>query len=203
MRLTANFTGSMVFSSVFTLLTLCGNVIAGSVSGYATTIPESAVIVSDWTSLYTGIAKYPDSILDEKYGGRVIEIEGKIVLATDDDMTRQINEKIDAFGPTTAEDEELLEKRTAEMAAGSNNKTLGSCPQAHEREGSTVKRDMWHIQISKRPAVVFSSLFTCAGGLTDAVSVVGVEGVDQVELPPDIGIVWTFDIFVTQVVEVI
>ncbi|CZR37477.1 uncharacterized protein FPRO_02263 [Fusarium proliferatum ET1] len=39
-------------------------------------------------------AKYPDTAPVEKYGGNVIEVDGKIVLATDEEMTKQIDSLI-------------------------------------------------------------------------------------------------------------
>jgi hypothetical protein len=57
---------------------------------YTVEIPKDAIWVKNWDQLHEMGAKYPDTALNEKYGGNVIEVDGKIVLATDEAMTKQI-----------------------------------------------------------------------------------------------------------------
>ncbi|KAF4333484.1 hypothetical protein FBEOM_12692 [Fusarium beomiforme] len=61
---------------------------------YTVEIPKDAIWVTDWDQLHEMGAKYPDTALVEKYGGNVIEVDGKIVLATDEEMTKQIEDLV-------------------------------------------------------------------------------------------------------------
>ncbi|EKJ68730.1 hypothetical protein FPSE_11098 [Fusarium pseudograminearum CS3096] len=49
-------------------------------------------------------AKYQDTALEPKYGGNVIEIDGKIVLATDDKMTEEIDDLVEQLEKNNPEE---------------------------------------------------------------------------------------------------
>lgn len=73
-------------------------------------IPSSAIGASDWDSLYAGADIFPDSSLLNKYGGLVMEVDGAIVLAVDDDFIQEVTNK-----PSDSEEDcEELEEEDAE-----------------------------------------------------------------------------------------
>ncbi|KAF4957015.1 hypothetical protein FGADI_3428 [Fusarium gaditjirri] len=74
-------------SSFLTVL-LTGSFVSAK---YTVEIPENAIWVTNWDQLHEMGAKYPDTALFEKYGGNVIEVDGKIVVATDEKMTEEID----------------------------------------------------------------------------------------------------------------
>jgi hypothetical protein len=100
-----------------------------SLHGYNIDIPNSAVVVSDWETLYSEAAKFPNTALEPKYGGNVIEVDGQIVLATDEEMTRQVNAKFDAVPPLTAEEELEFEQLMEQYNNGSYVPEKRSCLQ--------------------------------------------------------------------------
>ncbi|KAL4731007.1 hypothetical protein ACLX1H_003049 [Fusarium chlamydosporum] len=56
-------------------------------------------------------AKYPDAVLVSQYGGNVIEVDGKIVLATDEEMTKQIDDLIEKLEMNIEEEPKTSKKR--------------------------------------------------------------------------------------------
>ncbi|KAM0701454.1 hypothetical protein Q7P35_011816 [Cladosporium inversicolor] len=61
---------------------------------YKVPIPESATICTDWPSLCTRKGEHwDDKLLEEKYGGYVVEVDGTIVLACTDDLCAVVDEK--------------------------------------------------------------------------------------------------------------
>jgi hypothetical protein len=65
-----------------------------SIDHYTVSIPPSAFICSDWTSLIEEVrTKWSHCMLDKKYGGYVIEDEGAIVLVCSDDLCTVLEEK--------------------------------------------------------------------------------------------------------------
>ncbi|KAF0645915.1 hypothetical protein FPSE5266_11098 [Fusarium pseudograminearum] len=83
-------------SSVLAFL-LAGSFVSAS---YTVEIPEDAI----WDQLHKMAAKYQDTALEPKYGGNVIEIDGKIVLATDDKMTEEIDDLVEQLEKNNPED---------------------------------------------------------------------------------------------------
>lgn len=63
-----------------------------AITVYNITIPETAMICSTWPSLRQAGERWPDNWLDKKYGGYVIEDNGIIVMACDDEFCAQIEE---------------------------------------------------------------------------------------------------------------
>ncbi|KAF9772560.1 hypothetical protein IL306_009716 [Fusarium sp. DS 682] len=61
---------------------------------YTVEIPKDAIWVTNWDQLHEMAAKYQDTALVQKYGGNAIEVNGKIILATDEEMTKQIDDLI-------------------------------------------------------------------------------------------------------------
>jgi L-2-hydroxyglutarate oxidase LhgO len=61
---------------------------------YSIEIPKDVIWVTNWDQLHEIGANYPDTALVEKYGGNIIEVNGKIVVATDEEMTKQIDDLI-------------------------------------------------------------------------------------------------------------
>lgn len=78
-----------------------------SLTNYTINIPETAVIIDSWDTLRSEAGKYPWSMLEPKYGGNVIEVDGTIKLATTDELSKQIEEKLASISPAT--DEEIAE----------------------------------------------------------------------------------------------
>lgn len=64
-----------------------------SISHYTIPIPSSAAICPDWPSLCEEVLKWPDSVLDKKYGGYVIEDNNTVVLACTDNLCTILEEK--------------------------------------------------------------------------------------------------------------
>ncbi|KAI5458362.1 hypothetical protein BGZ63DRAFT_393187 [Mariannaea sp. PMI_226] len=89
-------------SSFLTVL-LTGSFVSAK---YTVEIPKDAIWVTNWDQLYEMAAKYPDTGVVLKYGGNVIEVDGKIILATDEEMTKRIDDLI-----------EELEKNNPEVEA--------------------------------------------------------------------------------------
>ncbi|UZP40448.1 hypothetical protein NXS19_008264 [Fusarium pseudograminearum] len=89
-------------SSVLAFL-LAGGFVGAS---YTVEIPEDAIWVTTWDQLHEMAAKYQDTALEPKYGGNIIEIDGKIVLATDDKMTKEIDDLVEQLEKNDPEAEE-------------------------------------------------------------------------------------------------
>jgi hypothetical protein len=65
-----------------------------SFSRYTFPIPDSAIICTDWPSLCTQKGKHwDDKLLEERYGGYVVEVDGAIVPACTDDLCAVADEK--------------------------------------------------------------------------------------------------------------
>ena len=75
-------------------------------TNYTVPLPETAVVVSTWNALHAEGAKYPDSMLIGKYGGFVIEVNDIIMLATDDNMTAEVDAKLASLPPLADEEED-------------------------------------------------------------------------------------------------
>ncbi|KAH7174050.1 uncharacterized protein B0J16DRAFT_351275 [Fusarium flagelliforme] len=73
-----------LISSLFTTL-LAGSMVNAK---YTVEIPEDAVWVTNWDELH-GAPRF-GGVLLPKYGGFVIEIDEKIVLATDEQMSKEV-----------------------------------------------------------------------------------------------------------------
>ncbi|CAF3443739.1 hypothetical protein QX201_007666 [Fusarium graminearum] len=67
---------------------------------YTFDIPKDAVWVTSWDEFRAEAPKF-DQYLDEKYGGFVLEVDNKIVLATDEQMTKSLH---DFFSKMEAKD---------------------------------------------------------------------------------------------------
>jgi hypothetical protein len=68
--------------------------LAMSFTRYTVPIPESAIICSDWPSLCSQKGEHwDDKLLDEKYGGYVVEVDGAILLACTDELCAIVDEK--------------------------------------------------------------------------------------------------------------
>lgn len=87
-----------------------------SVSNYTVPIPKTAIIVTTWDEYHIEGAKFPDEMVNRKYGGFVIEVDDEIKLATDTYMTQQIAAKLASLPPLTAEEEAELDRREQEWA---------------------------------------------------------------------------------------
>lgn len=65
-----------------------------SFTRYRAPIPKSAIICADWPSLCKQKGEHwDDKLLEEKYGGYVVEVDGTIVLACTDDLCAVVDEK--------------------------------------------------------------------------------------------------------------
>ncbi|EWG55282.1 hypothetical protein FVEG_17487 [Fusarium verticillioides 7600] len=85
---------------------------------YSIEIPKDAIWVTNWVQLHEVGANYHDTALVEKYGGNVIEVNGKIVVATDEEMTKQIDDLIKELENNDIEVEaetETLKRRAVEI----------------------------------------------------------------------------------------
>ncbi|CAG7562605.1 unnamed protein product [Fusarium equiseti] len=67
---------------------------------YTVEIPKDAVWITSWGEFHAEAPKF-DQYLDEKYGGFVVEVDNKIVLATDEEMTKSLH---DFFSKMEAKD---------------------------------------------------------------------------------------------------
>jgi hypothetical protein len=65
-----------------------------SLARYTVPIPESATICADWPSLCTQKGEHwDDKLLEEKYGGYVVEVDDTVVLACTDELCAVVDEK--------------------------------------------------------------------------------------------------------------
>jgi hypothetical protein len=55
-------------------------------------LPDTARVVTEWTSLRAAAMERPNAPIVKKYGGWVIEEEGAIVVACDEEMSTQCDE---------------------------------------------------------------------------------------------------------------
>ncbi|CAF3473601.1 unnamed protein product [Fusarium graminearum] len=97
-------------SSVLAFL-LAGGFVSAS---YTVEIPEDAIWVTSWDQLHEMAAKYQDTALEPKYGGNVIEVDGKIVLATDDKITKEIDDlvqQLEKNDPEAKEEPKISKRR--------------------------------------------------------------------------------------------
>jgi hypothetical protein len=83
-----------------------------SLSNYTIDIPETAVIVDNWDTLHAEGSKYPWRMLEPKYGGNVIGVDGVIKLVTTDELSKQIEEKMTSIPPHT--EEQIAEQKRRE-----------------------------------------------------------------------------------------
>ena len=83
-----------------------------SLSNYTVTIPNTAVIVDNWDMLHAEASKFPWRMLEPKYGGNVIEVDGVIKLATTDELSKQIEDKMASLPPST--EEQIAEQKRRE-----------------------------------------------------------------------------------------
>jgi hypothetical protein len=89
--------------SLLVPLSACSNM---AMSNYVIEIPDSAAVVSDWDQLYAESAKYPLSMM-VKYGGYVIEVDGQNVLATNDNMTKEVADKMASLPPREQDEDNI------------------------------------------------------------------------------------------------
>lgn len=69
-----------------------------SLANYTIDIPPSAKICADWPSLEAAIVQQPGSRIVEKYGGYVIEEDGVILFACDENMSEEVGRSEDLVG---------------------------------------------------------------------------------------------------------
>lgn len=60
-----------------------------ALNNYIVEIPESAKICSSWPALSLAATQRPHDILEQKYWGFVIEVDGVIVVATDEELSAE------------------------------------------------------------------------------------------------------------------
>ncbi|KAF4991743.1 hypothetical protein FGRMN_7633 [Fusarium graminum] len=83
-------------------------------SKYTVEIPKDVIWVKNWDQLHAMAARYQDTALVPKYGGNVIEVDGRIILATDEKMTKQIDDfikELEKDDPGVGVEPETSEKR--------------------------------------------------------------------------------------------
>ncbi|RBR24680.1 uncharacterized protein FIESC28_02453 [Fusarium coffeatum] len=86
---------------------------------YTVDIPKDAIWVTSWDEFHAEAPKF-DQFLDEKYGGFVLEVDNKIVLATDEEMTKSLHDffnKMGAKDDAAAEEEQTPQKRDGDLFA--------------------------------------------------------------------------------------
>jgi hypothetical protein len=81
------------------------------ISNYTVTLPDTARVVSEWTSLRAAVFERPHAPLVEKYGGWVIEEEGVVVIACDEEMSRNCDERPEQLEFIAEDLAELLRDR--------------------------------------------------------------------------------------------
>lgn len=65
-----------------------------SFTRYTVPIPDSAIICTDWLSLCKQkVEHWNDKLLEERYGGYVVEVDDTIVIACTDDLCAVVDEK--------------------------------------------------------------------------------------------------------------
>lgn len=75
-----------------------------SLSNYTINVPEDAIIVDNWDAFHTEAKKFPWSMVEQKYGGNVIEVDGIIKLATTAELSKQIEAKMASLPADTEEE---------------------------------------------------------------------------------------------------
>ncbi|KAG9256796.1 uncharacterized protein F5Z01DRAFT_488571 [Emericellopsis atlantica] len=90
---------------------------ARGTASYDIEVPSTAAVVYDWDSLYSQAALYPDSTLDLKYGGWVIEVDDSIVLAIDDSFVQELSDAATAQDDDEGECENTEEGDADEVSA--------------------------------------------------------------------------------------
>ncbi|KAH7222590.1 uncharacterized protein BKA55DRAFT_546102 [Fusarium redolens] len=112
-----------LISSLFTTL-LAGNVVSAK---YTVEIPEDAVWVTNWDELHA--APRFEGVLLPKYGGFVIEVDEKIVLATDEQMSKEVFDLLTDLEKNDSEPEgeqQTPNKRDAELGVSRGIKSLAT-----------------------------------------------------------------------------
>jgi hypothetical protein len=149
---------------------------------YNTGIPESAIIVSSWETFYKEAGHYPNSAMEDKYGGYVIEVDGKIVVATDDAMTENIRSHL---ADIEARDEEASSDGTAGTGQTKDQGQLrtieskASCRRSYGADNSNRPRALdnsvpFRIFCSHPPCyfsslcTTYSACYVCTGANLDA-----------------------------------
>lgn len=120
------------------MLLLVGATIAASLSRHDPSISGPPVILSDRETLEVEVAKYPCALLREKYGSWVIEIDGRMTFATDAEMTRQINDKINEIDCFTTNAGVLDGCTTAGTATEDEELSIDFCLQEDQRHSSSM-----------------------------------------------------------------
>lgn len=140
-----------------TILQFCVAAIVPPLSGYTIDIPGTAVVVSDLTTLEVELSRYPSTALNERYGGWVIEIGGRIVVAMDDNMTFLINENIDRFDSFISDTEFSHGQTRTRTTARCDATNPKSCLQNKSTQSSDPEG-----RVYIQPMCFFSSLcWTC------------------------------------------
>ncbi|KAI1935650.1 hypothetical protein LOZ66_005190 [Ophidiomyces ophidiicola] len=110
-----------------------------STANYTIELPKTAIIVTTWVEYHTEAAIL-DYMVIPKYGGYVIEIDGEIKLATDDNMTKLIKAKLDSLTPLEGSDVDEpqssdntnhLQKRRCSHPPCFNNSLCLTCTDCH------------------------------------------------------------------------
>ncbi|KAF5983334.1 ankyrin protein [Fusarium bulbicola] len=86
---------------------------------YTVKIPEDAVWVTTWELFHAEAPKF-DQMLDEKYGGFVVEVDNKIVLATNEEMTNKLDiffKEMEAKDVDAEEEPQISKKRGEDLFA--------------------------------------------------------------------------------------
>jgi hypothetical protein len=63
-----------------------------NIGNYTVALPDTARVVTEWTSLRAAAMERPNAPVVKRYGGWVIEEEGAIVIACDEEMSTQCDE---------------------------------------------------------------------------------------------------------------
>jgi hypothetical protein len=81
------------------------------IGNYTVTLPDTARVVSEWTSLRAAVLERLRSLPVKKYGGWVIEEEGVVVIACDEEMSRKCDERPEQLEFIAEDLAELLRDR--------------------------------------------------------------------------------------------
>jgi hypothetical protein len=138
-----------------------------ALSGYSVEIPETAIIVSSWESLHSESEQFPDSMLMPKYGGNVIEVDGRIMLATTEDLTLEIQKVIDSIPPPTEEQEAEFECMLDAYESGVEaDKTKALCSAENPIEGAMHKRACDNSRcFTDSLCLTYNDCHVCRGGI--------------------------------------
>jgi hypothetical protein len=92
--------GRVIGSSLLAAL-FAGNLVNAK---YTVQIPDDAIWVTTWEQYHADAPQFGKTVL-YKYGGFVVEVDDKIVLATDEKMTKEIHDLLTGLEKDDAESE--------------------------------------------------------------------------------------------------